>query len=60
VSSKYYVQMDKIFYLYKDEPLQDGILDHERLLDTQQGEKFMQGPYKFKGSFDFMSVIRMG
>jgi len=63
---KYIILDSKIFYLYDDHPLQNGILDMEQLLDTslstnksgceETKEIFLDGPIRFDGSDQFAVI----
>ena len=52
----------KIFYLYKDDPLDNGILDMEQLSEIKEGDNdkftknFAVGPVPIKGSDQFVCV----
>jgi hypothetical protein len=64
-SDKYLVQRQKIFYLFDDQPLEQGILDMEDLsevkdFDNKAKKEYVLGPFSYKGSNEFVTVFRYG
>jgi len=62
------MQDSKIFYLFEDKPLENGILDMENLEKIKDdaknkdelSKKYVQGPYSYFGSHDFTVVYKYG
>ena len=38
MNDKYFIQNSIIHYLYKDDPYDDGIMESENLLETEENE----------------------
>jgi hypothetical protein len=73
VNEKYLIQKTKIFYLFGNKPLQNGLLDMEELAEPRvepEGEganedeeeffpiKYVKGPYNFQEANEFGIIIR--
>ena len=57
LTKDYMIRGSKLYYLYKDEPYPDGIMDTEELLEEDNDEdeqieeiQLIRGPIKFSGS----------
>ena len=65
-NDKYALLNSKIFYLYNETPLMNGILDMEELSEIQDVEgvddekKFSSGPFMYKGSAQYGCIYRYG
>ena len=66
VDDKFVISNSKIFYLYSESPLMNGILDMEELSEypdyegTQENKKFSCGPFIYKGTGLFGCVCTYG
>ena len=57
MNDNYYIQGSQIFYLYKDDPYEDGIMEVESVLEDEGEDAFagpqpytQRGPIRFHGS----------
>lgn len=65
ITEKYILSDGKIFYLYQDEPMPQGIYETEDLirmegLDIAQNVIRFKGPVEFVGSNQFFNVYKTG
>jgi hypothetical protein len=65
ITEKYILSSGKIFYLYQDDPMPQGIMETEDLvrmdgLDKCQNVIRFKGPIGFTGSNQFLNVYKTG
>lgn len=65
LTDHYYIQGSSIFYLYKDDPYEDGIMETENLLEDDEEDGIepktpRRGPIPFTGSNCFVCTHTVG
>ena len=65
LNDNYYIQDSRIFYLYKDDPYEDGIMEAENLIeddeeDVLEPKQPSRGPIPFTGSNYFICTHKVG
>ena len=65
MNDNYYIQGSSIFYLYKDDPYEDGIMEAESLIEKDEDDLIMskitrRGPIRFTGSDLFICTYKVG
>ena len=64
LTDNYYIQGSQIFYVYKDDPYEDGIMETENLLEDDEDiiepQLPQRGPIQFHGSNSFICTHKVG